>query len=250
MKNSINVCITSGGTSEAIDNVRKITNTSTGKLGSTIADAFIEAGFNVYFVYSKGSITPQHQCKKYEIESASSVEQHLDSLFKYVKIDVMIHAMAISDYQVNSITSLDFMAENIMKLYSDTTPNIHDIKDALSMPQQTILGKISSNQSNLVITMKQTPKIIQALKSKQESLYLIGFKLLSETPLESLIDAAYKQIETADSDLVIANRLEDINATQHVAHFVTKNGVIQTAHTKNDIAQQLVKHIMSVKELS
>ncbi len=250
MKNSINVCITSGGTSEAIDNVRKITNTSTGKLGSTIADAFIEAGFNVHFVYSKGSITPNNQCEMYEVQSASSVNDQLESLFNNIKIDVMIHAMAISDYEVSSITSLDFMAKNLLELFSNTTPNEQDIKEVLRIPQQNKHGKISSNQNDLVITMKQTPKIIQNLKSKQENLYLIGFKLLSETTVESLIEAAHKQIKTANSDLVIANRLEDIDATQHIAHFVTKDGVIQSSKTKHDIATQLVKHVISVKELS
>ena len=38
----INVVITSGGTSERIDNVRKITNSSSGKLGSVISDKLNE----------------------------------------------------------------------------------------------------------------------------------------------------------------------------------------------------------------
>ena len=38
----MNIIITSGGTSENIDNVRKITNTATGALGSIIANEFIK----------------------------------------------------------------------------------------------------------------------------------------------------------------------------------------------------------------
>ena len=34
------VLVTAGGTSEPIDNIRSITNTGTGALGSLIADAF------------------------------------------------------------------------------------------------------------------------------------------------------------------------------------------------------------------
>ena len=37
-----NVVITSGGTSEKIDNVRKITNSSSGKLGMTIANHLLQ----------------------------------------------------------------------------------------------------------------------------------------------------------------------------------------------------------------
>lgn len=250
MINNINVCITSGGTSEAIDNVRKITNTSTGKLGSTIADAFIEAGFTVHFIYSKGSITPQNKCAMYEIESVASVDRQLDLLFKQISVDVMIHAMAISDYELESISSIDFMTKNIMKLLSNSIPNEQAIKDTLSIPQHLNHGKISSEESSLVITMKQTPKIIRELKLKQKNLYLVGFKLLSDASNDSLIEAAHKQINKAGSDLVIANRLEDISGSNHIAHFVTKNGVIHTSQTKNDIALQLVNHIKNVKELS
>ena len=38
----INVVITSGGTSEPIDRVRKITNSSTGRLGANIANKLIQ----------------------------------------------------------------------------------------------------------------------------------------------------------------------------------------------------------------
>ena len=38
MKSAINLLITAGGTSESIDNMRRIANT--GRLGSLIADAF------------------------------------------------------------------------------------------------------------------------------------------------------------------------------------------------------------------
>ena len=36
------IIITSGGTSERIDNVRKITNSSSGKLGMTIANHLLQ----------------------------------------------------------------------------------------------------------------------------------------------------------------------------------------------------------------
>ena len=42
MNKKINVVITSGGTSEPIDNVRKITNSSSGKLGCTIAEEILK----------------------------------------------------------------------------------------------------------------------------------------------------------------------------------------------------------------
>ena len=52
------IIITSGGTSERIDNVRKITNSSSGKLGMTIANHLLEGNNDImiYYVCSKNSL--------------------------------------------------------------------------------------------------------------------------------------------------------------------------------------------------
>ena len=55
-----------GGTSEPIDTIRSITNKSTGKLGSLIADAFSE-GKNVeriYYIHAKGAVMPKSEFGK------------------------------------------------------------------------------------------------------------------------------------------------------------------------------------------
>ena len=55
-----NILITSGGTSEPIDRIRSITNTSTGTLGSLIAKAFSAADSteNIYYIHGKNAILP------------------------------------------------------------------------------------------------------------------------------------------------------------------------------------------------
>ena len=65
------IVITAGGTSERIDNVRKITNTATGKLGMTIANEFLknEDTF-IYYICTKESFKPtSERVKIIEIES-------------------------------------------------------------------------------------------------------------------------------------------------------------------------------------
>ncbi len=49
------ILVTSGGTSEYIDDVRIITNISTGKLGAKIAYAFLRAGHEVIYLHGKRS---------------------------------------------------------------------------------------------------------------------------------------------------------------------------------------------------
>ena len=52
MKN-INVLITSGGTVEKIDAVRGITNFSTGKLGSLLAESFSMYNAEIWYMHAK-----------------------------------------------------------------------------------------------------------------------------------------------------------------------------------------------------
>lgn len=242
MKKIFNVCITSGGTSEPIDTVRRITNTSTGKLGSKIADAFIESGATVYYVYARGAQLPTHACRQFEVDTVASLSTVLNQLFDTVQFDVMIHAMAISDYEVDTITSIDTMTEHVyalMQKHPDASPEM--IRQALTASNEAVNGKLTSSNKNLVLTLKQTPKLINQLKVKQPQLYLVGFKLLSNTTLESLKEAAFAQIDKAGSDLVIANRLEDIHHNEHIAYFIDRTGMIHQAHSKEGIATALVQ---------
>ena len=57
---SMNIIVTAGGTSEPIDNVRRIANTGTGRLGSLVADELAEADWtgHIFYVCAKDSNRP------------------------------------------------------------------------------------------------------------------------------------------------------------------------------------------------
>ncbi|MBT1221005.1 phosphopantothenate--cysteine ligase, partial [Streptococcus equi subsp. equi] len=55
---AMKLLITSGGTTEAIDAVRGITNHSTGQLGKIVAETFLAKGFDVTLVTTKTSVKP------------------------------------------------------------------------------------------------------------------------------------------------------------------------------------------------
>ena len=78
----LNIVITAGGTSEPIDNVRKITNSSTGKLGAVIAEELLkrEDVGKIFYIKAKKAITPPlgvyvvNENKKLEIIEKSEME--------------------------------------------------------------------------------------------------------------------------------------------------------------------------------
>ena len=55
----MDILITAGGTSERIDEVRKISNIATGRLGSLIADAFLQKDTDVTYLCTEGAILPK-----------------------------------------------------------------------------------------------------------------------------------------------------------------------------------------------
>lgn len=52
------ILITAGGTSENIDSVRKITNSSSGRLGAVIAEQMLQNGHNIVYVHGEKSNSP------------------------------------------------------------------------------------------------------------------------------------------------------------------------------------------------
>ena len=106
----INVVITSGGTSERIDNVRKITNSSSGKLGSLISDKVSETihdNYKIYYVCSKKSLKPKitSNVEIIEIEDTQDLVNVTTELLSNHKIDYFIHSMAVSDYTIEYVTN-------------------------------------------------------------------------------------------------------------------------------------------------
>lgn len=220
--NEMNILVTAGGTKEAIDDVRAITNQSTGELGVLIAKNFLNMGANVVLMAPhevQQKIDDYRQLTRCEIYDTMSVESALQSLLTNETFDAVIHAMAVSDYRVQSV--------------QDVAGNV--LEDQ----------KLSSDYETLTIHLERTPKIIQQIKEWQPNTFLVGFKLLSGATQEELMDAAVKQEEVAHSDLVLANDMKHIGDNQHVAYCIQGDKIIATYHTKQDIAFGLMTEVLT-----
>ena len=158
-----NVVITAGGTSEKIDNVRKITNSGTGKLGSIIAKNLIlthdEDIEKIYYICSNSSYKPTgNKIEIIQIDDTNSLEKAVQNILKTKKIDYFIHSMAVSDYTVDYITTSEDLALEIDSSNLETSYVINNYKKGIKD------NKISSSKENLIIKLKKTVYIIiQAL---------------------------------------------------------------------------------------
>ncbi|HFR3538497.1 TPA: phosphopantothenate--cysteine ligase [Streptococcus suis] len=218
--------ITSGGTSEAIDQVRAITNHASGNLGKIIAEQALRIGHEVTLVTTKQAIKPEPQ-KNLTIIEITNVESLQSTLEPLVKTHhVLIHSMAVSDYTPVYMTGLDEVQA------TEDITSLLDKKNAES--------KISSKDDYQVLFLKKTPKVISYVKQWNPTIQLIGFKLLVDVSKEELFAVARQSIERNGADYILANDLTDIKGNQHIAYLVDKTSEVQ-AQTKEEIAQLILE---------
>lgn len=197
------VIITAGGTREKIDDVRYIGNFSGGRLGHAIATIYAKYTDNdVLFIAPKETIERFGKPDGVTHESFSSAQELREKLLGISAVNTVIHSAAVADY----------------------TPVFHE-------------GKISSDQDELVIHLKRTPKIISELRDHfGESTKLVGFKLLSGATKKELFLAAARQIDDNRLDFCIANNIGDIRPNPYGPHWTNNidTGPIRTVHIMGD----------------
>ncbi len=110
------ILITAGGTTEKIDQVRAITNHSTGRLGQALAD-YLAANpdTTIDYVTTKQALKPKRHSNItiYTIESALDLFLQLEALTKKEHYDAIIHSMAVSDFT----PAFSFSEEQLAKTY-------------------------------------------------------------------------------------------------------------------------------------
>lgn len=220
------ILITSGGTTENIDQVRGITNFATGNLGKLIAERFLMANHNVILLAGRGAILPDPH-PKLTILPISDVADLLVATAKWTpEADVFIHSMAVSDYTPIYMTDFETVAAS------------SNLEEFLS--KSNTEDKIASRSDYQVLFLKKTPKVIASIKKHNPDIILFGFKLLVDVSKEHLISVARSALTQNQADYVLANDLTDITEITHHGLLVSQDSIIE-AHTKLEIADLIVK---------
>ena len=225
------ILVTSGGTSEAIDRVRSITNHSTGRLGKVITETLLKAGHQVCLITTQQALKLELHPNLTMIE----IQNTSDLLRKMKRIvpdyQVLIHSMAVSDYSPVYMTGLDQVQAS-----QDLSEFLH---------KKNMETKISSKAEVQVLFLKKNPKIISLVKEWNPSIHLIGFKLLVDVTKEHLIQIARESLEKNQADLIVANDLTQINENQHLSYLVEEKDY-QLSTSKQEIADLLTKRIQEL----
>jgi len=168
-----NILITAGGTREAIDPVRYISNHSSGKMGYALARAARERGASVTLISANVALPSPLDIKPIRVESADKMLE--TALKHYVDADIVIMAAAVADYRPKNKALNKIKKVESRKLKVESRIELEETEDIL--------------------------KVIGKQKGRKDKI-LVGFAL--ET--EKLIENARAKLKEKDLDLIIANQ--------------------------------------------
>lgn len=202
----IKVLITCGATWTPIDDVRVISNISSGEMGHLIAQSFIKKNAAVTVI--EGPVTHVLNDKNIKIIKYRYFDE-LNSILKrelLKKYDIIVHAAAVSDFKVRGASK----------------------------------NKISS-QKAMTLNLVATPKLINDIKRLSPESLLVGFKLESSLNPKNIFKTVKSLFTLSGCDLVVANTLKD----GYQGFIVNADGeILSKAVNKLSLALNLVKLII------
>ncbi len=177
LPNRKRIAITLGSNLAPIDDVRSIINHSSGTTGWSISEYLYRMGHDVFCLAGRTGYYPNFNLPK--VKYAEHPREMLDEAIK-------ISSSFSPEVWIFSAAVLDYLPEPF---------------------QNKIPSSKEGIQINLAPTQKHIPEILKATGK----CYSIGFKLESNLELGHLLERASSQMSRYSMDVVVANRLEDLN---------------------------------------
>lgn len=141
------VVITAGSTQEAIDPVRFISNHSSGKMATALANACVEQGAEVVFIY--GAIQTQLPARcihKHTLDAQTMFEAVMNEVSA---CDIFIAAAAVADYRVKNPAKQKIKRDN-KSLNLTLIPNPDILKTVCALPEPPFSVGFAAQTENIV----------------------------------------------------------------------------------------------------
>ena len=204
------VLITLGGTREAIDPVRFISNHSSGKMGMALAHACIQAGAKTTLIV--GSISIELE-KRAEIIQVISAEEMYQAVMKQIdNQDLFISCAAVADFR----------------------------------PKKVSKNKIKKDNPSMTIELIRNRDILASVCQLKKKPICIGFAAETEN---HIINANNKLLKK-QCDAIILNDISQteigLNADENEVHLITKNRTKKIEkNTKQIVAEKIIDELVN-----
>jgi len=209
------IVVTAGGTREAIDPVRFISNHSSGKQGYAVAQAALDLGASVSLISAPGNQTIPTGCQLIRVESAAEM---CDAVMKEIPLAAaLVMSAAVADFKP-------------VKYANDKIKKEEGIPSVFLEPTKDIL--------------------LEVAKYKQENktkLKVIGFAAESQ----DLRSNATKKMTAKALDMIVANNITEPNAGFNVdtnkVLFIFSDGSTEELPLmqKSEVAEKIINYLVS-----
>lgn len=207
------VVITSGGTREAIDPVRFISNRSSGKMGYAVALEALRRGARVTVIATPSEVPPPRMAEVVPVESALEMAEAVERLAPAA--DIFIGAAAVADYRVDK-------------------------------PRR---AKHKRSGGTLSLSLVENPDILAGVGLRKDSgQVVVGFA--AET--DHLLDNARAKLDRKGLDLIVANEVgtseSGFGSETLRASIIDSEGRIEDLSllTKEEVAERLFDRIVQL----
>ncbi len=207
--------VTVGGTREAIDPVRFISNHSSGKMGFAVAEAARDRGAKVTIICGITSIEPPEKVKI--IRAVSAGEMHRAVMNELGETTIFVGAAAVADYRPRNVP--DFKIKK-------------------------------TNEEYISLELEKTPDILADVsKNRHSGLLVVGFA--AET--NDIVSYARSKMEKKNLDLVVANDITrkgaGFNSDTNIATILTRENEIDLPlMTKLELAHKILDEVIKLRE--
>jgi phosphopantothenate---cysteine ligase (CTP) len=180
----VHCLVTAGPTCEPLDQVRRLTNFSTGRLGMELSAFLAEAGHRVtLLISSQATWTGLRRADAIEtFGTTASLKDRLSS-HAGAGVDAVFHAAAVSDFVFGRIWS----------------------KSPSGALAELRAGKLPTRDGVLLAELKPAPKLIASLRDWFPRARLVGWKYEVDGTRPETLDLARRQMESNRTDACVAN---------------------------------------------
>ena len=197
------ILVTAGPTREYLDDVRYLTNASSGRMGYAVAESAIAAGWEVVLVSGPVELSPPQRCEFIAVETTE--EMRRASVDAFPGCDGVIAAAAVCDYK----------------------------------PLARFTGKLSKTGGPVSLEMIETDDVLAELGASKEHRWVVGFALEAQNPREN----ALQKLRRKNCNWIVLNNPSAIGSESNDVELLDGTGetVAHWTGQKTEVANHLVQ---------
>ncbi len=201
------VLITAGPTREYLDDVRYLSNASSGRMGYALAEAARDAGWDVVLVSGPVEIAPPADCTIRHVETTA--EMRAVCIREFGDCNGVIAAAAVCDYK----------------------------------PKERVSGKLSKTGEPIILEMIETDDVLAELGAAKQGRWVMGFALEAQNPREN----ALQKLRRKNCDWILLNAPTAIGSAQNAVELLGPDGdtLARWAGDKRNVADSIIGWLQS-----